>query len=137
MVAAILPLLLTCTCGQHCHGQADTDRIDTNLVLIDPETPPSFPGGESELFCFIDHNIDKGLLRSVDITGSVFAQFTVDTTGHIFDIKIIKSLNKTVDDELIRIISLMPQWKPGRAWNKAVEVKYVLPLKVPYVNRCH
>ena len=104
-------------------------------ILITPEIPPSFPGGEKELYCFIDRNLDKELLRTVDTTGMTWVQFTINTNGKVTDIKIVKSLTQTVDNELLRIIKLMPDWEPGKIGDKAVETKFTVPLKIPYENK--
>lgn len=135
LVGATINALLLMAFGiQHCHGQVDTTTVDTDehLVFINPEISPSFPGGEMEMFCFIDRTINKHLLRSVDTTGTAYAQFAIDTTGHISEIRILKPLTEVVDNELLRVIGLMPNWRPGRIGEKVVDVQYNLPLRVPY-----
>ena len=104
-------------------------------VLYGQEFAPIFPGGEKELFCFINKNINLEKLKSIDTVGQAFASFIIDTTGEIKDIKIIKSLNPIVDKELLRIISLMPKWTPGKQSDKLVPVSISLPLRIPYENK--
>jgi hypothetical protein len=50
----------------------------------------------------------------------------------VTEVKVLKSLTEAVDNELARIIRLMPAWTPGAQRGKVVEVKYILPLKLPY-----
>ncbi len=136
---AILGFLLIIGGGQDCHGQSDTSSINLEDRTIEsPTTPAQFPGGEREMYCFIDRNLDKDLLRSVDTTGTAWARFTVDRDGQVTKIHIRRSLTEAVDNELIRVIGLMPEWSPGKLWNAAVGSWYNLPLKIPYENKhCH
>gem|GEM_PF-4326214 len=98
------------------------------------ETFPEFPGGEKELYCFIESVINKDLLITIDTTGIAYAQFVVDTSGNIKEIMIVRPLNPVADNELLRVLGLMPKWRPGKIYEKPVAVKITLPLKIPYKN---
>ena len=98
------------------------------------ETHPIFPGGDKQFYCFIDNNIDKKIINSVDIKGTVYIQFDLDTTGMPINFKIIKPLNPIIDNEFLRVLKLMPKWFPGMKLNKPVIVRYRCPLKIPYKN---
>lgn len=113
------------------YGQEPSDTEITDPI----ETFPEFQGGEKQLYCFLDNNLDKEKLRSVDTSGLVIAQFTIDSTGRVTNIKIIKALNPIVENELIRVIEIMPPWKPGKQMNKCVSVLFNLPLRIPYENK--
>ena len=102
----------------------------TEKVFLIVEKMPEFPGGETKLMEFIKNNIiypksakDKG------IAGTVYISFVVDKDGSIKDIKVIKGINKELDKEALRVIKLMPRWKPGEQRGKAVAVKYTLQVK--------
>ncbi len=111
----------------------DTTRIIDPLPML-----PEFPGGEQQLYCFIDKNLNKGNLNMVDTAGLVVAEFTVNKFGKVKNIKIIKPLNLVIDNELIRILKLMPDWIPGKEDNKNVSMKMSFPLRIPYTNQfCH
>ena len=47
-------------------------------------------------------------------------------------INILKSYSKSEDKEFIRVIQLIPKWKPGMFEVKALEYKFVFPLEMPY-----
>ncbi len=117
-------------------AQNDTLRVTEGIVYEPIEEYPEFPGGETELNCFIERVVDKDLLSKLDTIGMAWAQFTIDTLGNVSGAVITKSLVEEVDQELLRIIGLMPQWKPGRLRGKLVATGYNLPLKVPYKNWC-
>jgi periplasmic protein TonB len=42
---------------------------------------------------------------------------------------ILKKLNKTADQDALRVIDIMPKWRPGKCNGIAVPVKYVIPIK--------
>ncbi|MBT8245936.1 MAG: hypothetical protein HKP48_00460 [Winogradskyella sp.] len=59
---------------------------------------------------------------------SVIVTFNINTNGEVTDIK-AKGPHKIVEDEAIRVISLIPKMRPGRLHGKAVTVPYTFPIK--------
>lgn len=115
----------------------DTLQVRDDIIYGPNQIHPSFVGGEQELFCFFDQNVHEKKLNELDVTGISWARFTIDTLGSIHDIRIVRSVHSEVDQELVRIIQLMPNWTPGSQYGKVVSVDHLLPLKVPYVaNNC-
>lgn len=45
--------------------------------------------------------------------GRVTVQFVVDEDGSIKDSKVLRSVDKDMDAEALRLINTMPKWKPG------------------------
>ena len=43
----------------------------------------------------------------------VMVSFIVNADGSISDIKLVKGAHKLLDDEALRVVRLMPKWKPG------------------------
>ncbi len=66
--------------------------------------------------------------RKFDGEGKVIVYFVVSRTGKIKNVKIEKSLCLTCDEEVIRIINLLPDWSPGELNNRAVDVEILLPV---------
>jgi TonB family protein len=94
------------------------------------EQMPEFPGGTERLMSFISQNIRYPVaMMENKIQGTVIAQFIVKKDGSISDIKIIRSVYPKGDSEAIRVISLMPKWKPGIQEDEPVSVRYTLPIK--------
>ncbi len=60
--------------------------------------------------------------------GRVYCEFVVNVDGSIVDIKVIRGVDRSLDNEALRVVKLMPKWKPGRINGKAVRVKYTLPI---------
>jgi protein TonB len=53
----------------------------------------------------------------------------VEKDGSITDAKILRGLGKSYDDEVLRVINLMPRWLPGTQNGEAVAVKFNMPVK--------
>lgn len=100
---------------------------DTVLSIV--ETMPEYPGGANEMNRFISKNIHYPRSAAENnIQGRVVVQFTVDTSGMVCKTRIIKSLPLGPDEEVLRIMSLMPRWKPATQNGKPVNVVYNLPI---------
>ncbi|MES2655751.1 MAG: energy transducer TonB [Bacteroidota bacterium] len=94
-----------------------------------PEEMPQFPGGENEMYSFISKNLYYPTLAKENaIEGKVYVRFVVERDGSIDQIEILKKLGWGCDEEVIRMIQLMPKWKPGKMKGNAVPVFFVLPV---------
>ena len=54
--------------------------------------------------------------------------FVVERDGSITDVKVVKSVDPSLDKEAIRVTKAMPHWIPGKQNGSAVRVKYTLPV---------
>lgn len=94
------------------------------------EKNPQFPGGMRALTEFLGSNIKYPESAKNDgIQGRVFYNFVVNEDGTISDIKVLRGINKEIDEEGMRVIQSMPKWKPGIQRGKAVRVSFNLPIK--------
>jgi protein TonB len=123
----------------------DTANVDlaslnqtTNQEVVDVEEPPllfveqmpSYPGGDAECIKFIKANVKyPEIAKENQISGTVYVSFVVNKDGNITDIKIVRSPDESLSREAIRVVKLMPPWKPGRQNNTAVRVQFNLPIK--------
>ena len=93
------------------------------------EEPPSFPGGTIALYSFLNTNIRyPNAAKRANVSGKVFVSFIVDDDGSIQDVSIMKGLGFGTDEEAVRIVKSMPNWKPGKMSGRAVRVRYNLPI---------
>lgn len=77
------------------------------------ETQPEFPGGSEAMYQFIVENL-KYPSTCENIQGRAIVQFLVDDTGHVHSPEIAKSdFSESFNQEIIRIVNLFPQFKPG------------------------
>lgn len=105
-------------------GDPDEGKIFTVV-----EEMPSFPGGEEQLFKYLSNNIKyPPVARENGIQGRVYVTFVVDRDGKIREAKILRGIGGGCDEEALRVVRAMPQWKSGRQNGRAVQVQYNLPV---------
>lgn len=94
------------------------------------EQMPSYPGGDAELGKFLNRNIRyPAQATRNNVEGIVYVQFVVDPEGKVTNATVIKGIGSGCDDEALRVVNKMPNWKPGKQAGRAVSVKYTLPIK--------
>ena len=90
---------------------------------------PQFPGGMAEAMKFLAKNIKYPVAaQEAKIEGRVIVQFVVGRDGNVSDVKVMHGVNPELDAEAIRVVSMMPNWIPGKQRGKAVAVKYTMPI---------
>lgn len=105
-------------------GDPDEGKIFTVV-----EEMPTFPGGEEELFKYLQRNIKyPAIARENGISGRVYVTFVVDKDGKIKDAKILRGVGGGCDEEALRVVRNMPDWKSGRQNGRPVQVQYNLPV---------
>ena len=52
----------------------------------------------------------------------------VNTDGSVGDISILQGIDRTLNEEAIRVVKTMPKWSPGRQNGRAVRVFYTVPI---------
>ena len=115
--------------------KAETFETNTAVGTFEPvqgdvfdvvEEMPQYPGGPQALFKFLGENVHYP--EKAGIQGRVIATFIVEKDGSISQPTVVKSVDPLLDAEAIRVISAMPNWKPGKQNGKVVRVKYTVPL---------
>lgn len=116
------------------------DIDDYDVVTVEPEPEeeeifmvvedqPEFPGGTAALLEYLRKNIKyPAICRENNIQGRVLVTFIVNKDGAIVEPEVVKSVNPSLDKEALRVISQMPNWKPGSQRGKPVRVKYTVPV---------
>lgn len=119
-------------------GRADDTLISNDLQRMTStdddvydvvEKMPEFPGGMAELMKYLNSNIKYPVeAHKAGIQGRVVVSFVVNKDGTVKDAKIVRSVDKSIDAEALRVISAMPKWLPGYQNGKAVKVRYTVPV---------
>ncbi len=109
--------------------------IDNEIFTI-VEQMPEYPGGNEQLINYLATNINyPQQAKDKGIQGRVFINFIVKKDGSIDSIKVIKGIGEDCDKEAVRVISNMPNWKPGMQRGKAINVSYNIPIKFTLDNK--
>ncbi len=89
------------------------------------DKPPTFPGGASALYEWIQKNQKK----PEDKIGRPIVNFIVEKDGSLSEIKIMRSAgDKILDEEAIRLMKTMPRWNPGKLDGEYVRCRFTLAI---------
>jgi periplasmic protein TonB len=105
--------------------EEEVEPIDFAVV----EDKPLFPGGDAALMSFIANNTKyPEIAKENGIQGRVFVQFIIDEKGKVTNVKIARGVDPYLDQEALRVVKLIPDWKPGKQRGKAVPVNFIVPI---------
>ena len=123
-------------------AQRSIDLVNDNYDASNDEVfhssghMPSFPGGDVALMKFIKDNMIypyEALKNRIE--GKVIIQFVVTKTGKVGKVKVVRSVNKELDQEAVRLIKMLPDFSPGRNnVGEPVNVWYTLPVSFNLSN---
>jgi TonB family protein len=117
------------TKGQQAVKSGTADGKE-EMVYKEVAEPPQFKGGQEAFINYIVQNVKyPEEAKKKGTTGRVFVEFIVTKTGKITTARILKSADPLLDEEALRVISLMPDWIPGKnEEGKPVNVSMALPI---------
>lgn len=104
---------------------SENDILDASIVDVKPD----FPGGLPKFYDYINSNV-KIPKAQKDFNGRLFFSFVINTDGSLTHIKLLRSVDKSIDNEVLRILESSPKWTPGEYMGKKVRVNYSIPIKI-------
>lgn len=124
---------LTAVIIEEKNGKVDSSSINLPAapddVFMVVEDVPEFPGGAAALLEFLRKNINYPTeCRKNRVEGRVLVSFIVEKDGSITNPFITLGADPLLDAEALRVVSLMPNWKPGYQRGEAVRVQYTVPI---------
>ena len=109
--------------------EVEEEEVEEQQIFQVVEEMPEFPGGMGECMKFLAKNIKYPTIAQENgVQGRVIVQFVVNRDGSIVDPVVMRGVDPHLDKEALRVISLMPKWKPGKQRGKEVRVKYTVPV---------
>ena len=131
--------------GQTNFDQGTDDRNvvreHKDEVIVEEKTPepeqvftaveqmPAFPGGDAELMKYLSSHINyPPMAMENNIQGRVIVQFVVTKTGKVGEVKVVRGVDRDLDNEAVRVVKSLPDFIPGRMNGQAVNVWYTLPV---------
>jgi periplasmic protein TonB len=103
----------------------DTDRE----VFVVVEQMPEFPGGQQALMKYMSSHLKyPEIAKEEGIQGKVFINFVVQEDGSLREVKVLRGVHPSLDQEAMRVVKSMPLWNPGKNNGKVCCVQYNLPV---------
>ena len=113
---------------------------DADSIFRIVDQMPEFPGGIDAMTGFVASNI-KYPQDAIDEgkEGRVFVSFVVEKDGWVSNVKVLKGVCESIDEEAARVVRGMPRWKPGMKDGKPARVSFQLPVtfKLDQMNNEH
>ena len=117
----------------------DTESDEDEMIEIEEESDdeffmvvenmPEFPGGDLGLMKYIAANVKyPPIAKEYNITGKVYVSFIVEKSGYVSNVKVVRGVDKNLDAEAVRVVSSLPQYKPGKQRGKPVRVMFTIPI---------
>ena len=92
----------------------EEEEVEEQQIFQVVEEMPEFPGGMAECLKFLAKNIEYPTIAQENgVQGRVIVQFVVNQDGSIVDPVVVRSVDPYLDKEALRVIQMMPKWKPG------------------------
>lgn len=102
------------------------DDEETQRIV---EQLPEYPGGMVEFMKWLTKTLkypEDALKRKIE--GKVMVSFIVNKDGTLSDVKVVKPANPLLDAEALRVVKLMPNWKPGTENGKVCRTMIAIPI---------
>ena len=110
-------------------AQPEPPKVEETKVFDVVEQMPSFPGGPAALMTYLSQNTKYPVVAQENgVQGRVVVSFVVDRDGSITDVRVVRSVDPSLDKEATRVVKSMPNWIPGKQNGSTVRVKYNVPV---------
>jgi len=108
-----------------------TDTLpDGTVVYLIPDTIASFPGGVEEMHKFIRQNLKyPAIYMEAGIQGTVYLKMIIRENGEITNVVVVRSIDKWLDEEAIRVVRLMPNFIPAKVRGENVASYFIMPVR--------
>ncbi|MFZ5939567.1 MAG: energy transducer TonB [Bacteroidota bacterium] len=109
---------------------ADEPEIVDPVLSGAVQIKPLFPGGDDQLLPWIyAHIVYPEEAARMGIQGVVSATFVVSKSGKVVDVRIIRGVHPDIDNEVLRVLNMLPDFRPGMQNGKLVPVLYSIPIR--------
>ena len=98
-------------------------------IVEDPDIPPMFTGGSDQMKKFIASTLIYPKEASEkNIEGLVVHTFVVEKDGTLTNFKCIHHADPALDAEALRILQMMPPWRPAKLNGESVRSTAYVPM---------
>ena len=94
------------------------------------EEKPSFNGGDANEFSkWVNSKlVYPEIAKENGVQGRVTLSFTVEKDGSVTNVRVLRGVDPSLDDEAVRVVRSSPKWKPGKQRDRTVKVTYTFPV---------
>ena len=94
------------------------------------EEKPSFNGGDANEFSkWVNSKlVYPEIAKENGVQGRVTLSFTVEKDGSVTNVRVLRGVDPSLDDEAVRVVKSSPKWKPGKQRDRTVKVTYTFPV---------
>ena len=112
-------------------GSAEGVLADEDAPFVSVEEMPKFQGGDFTKYSnWVQSNCRYPVMaQETGIQGSVLVQLVVEKDGSVSVVEVLKSPDKLLTDEALRVIKKSPKFTPGKQRGVPVRVQFVLPVR--------
>lgn len=110
--------------------EVEAEEIEEETIVLTAEQKPTFQGGDLNAFRnWVNARLSyPELARENNIQGTVTVSFVIEKDGRLTNIQVLKSPDKTLSDEAVKVLAKSPKWEPARQRNMPVRFRYTLPV---------
>ena len=115
---------------RQANGASPDAMIAGEPVYVTVDTMPEYRGGRNAMLQYLINNVEypkRDLMAGLQ--GKVVSSFVIDKNGDVRDVRIIVPVSPEIDRETVKLIKLMPKWKPGKLNGNTVNVRLTVPLQ--------
>jgi periplasmic protein TonB len=111
-------------------GHDDAIPDDEGQGIFNPAEPATFMGGDlADFHAWVQKNlIYPQLALDNNIFGKVIIQFAINSKGELVDIKLLRSIDKSIDEETIRVLKMSPKWVPAKQGGTPTKQLFTMPV---------
>ncbi len=103
----------------------------TNRIFTKVEMNPYFDGGEAALSAYYRVGLRNSKVPlKYSVNGVVTVGFIIKKDGSVSDVKLIKGINKQLDEAVIKLTEIMPKWRPALQNGRNYYFNYVLSIPI-------
>ncbi|OOQ61866.1 energy transducer TonB [Mucilaginibacter pedocola] len=115
--------------GRELHPDSLLKAAQRGEVFTAVQRNPQFPGGNAAFGQYLAANIKypKNAAKN-KIGGTVILTMIVETDGSVAEVKVLRSVDKELDEEAMRVVKASPKWLPAIQNDKPVRVMYNVPI---------
>lgn len=107
----------------------ENDPTPPTDVFLLVDQMPEFPGGTVAMNKYIMDKLMYPITAKDDgVQGKVIVGFVIAENGEVKDVTIARGVRADLDNEAVRVIRLMPNWRPGKQNGKPVNVRMNIPI---------